>query len=894
MPLIEEINSEKERLIGNGDMEGAKNSIIVSAVQAVAPVATNGGTANNHNNSNGSHSVVGVGGDKGRLNRRNSISLPNVLEAMEPPEYDPQLTPERARSSDGYDTSDTFSDGGISEDESSRADSESTKVPLRNSRRKSVMPMVNRERDRDSSVNGSQETIEMPEHSPGNSITSINSISSLLKEKIVMTFPRVLKRRRKPKEYKLQSFVAMLFITIAFLVGFAHVFYHQQVLQRAYFEKIRFNKEERLVRIFNSEGGEIALGYLGVELPETDRVFHCLPQDQRSDGSVCMEWMHKARLYLSYSGHDSLRCYHITWVSLDPDLHPTDCYEDGDNYGHWYGGGRTLGMAWPVELGRVEMSAFVTGHVGRHRWGSVLRRYFINSRGVAISVDPETPLYVSINADEKTRLCLQARYDDFAYISSSNSPPVLNYSVCTSSNMKQLHSSLSEKSLWDGLKKSDLDVVHSLLSEPVWQIAPLSRSLLSEQAVINYTEDVIALGFLRQGHVLLNEFWQTEVGDFIVDEERFPTMAKTIDIIHRRGFRIALSIQPYISTESSNFAPAVKEGLLVAERGRDKGKKIPALTSYKSVESAGMVDITSNQSAPWIQAQLIDLVKKYHFDSFYLDLGTAYDMPYYYQMERNLTNPDHYKRLFTDAILSSVNVIGVSGAIVRPPTPVFVSLPSLPSTWESLQVIIPTVLTYGIVGYPFLMPGPVGGDFVSSNTDTLIKGNLTAEFALPEFEQNIITGLPNKELYIRWLQLATFLPVIRYSHLPSEYTDDIEVLELAKTLTALRQKTINPLLKKSAREALDFGIPLIRPLWMLDPSDSACHMVVDEFSVGDEIIVAPILRPSTHEREVYLPAGVWKDGIDGSLRKGSRWIHSYKVSLDKIAYFTKLPDNTRF
>lgn len=45
---------------------------------------------------------------------------------------------------------------------------------------------------------------------------------------------------------------------------------------------------------------------------------------------------------------------------------------------------------------------------------------------------------------------------------------------------------------------------------------------------------------------------------------------------------------------------------------------------------------------------------------------------------------------------------------------------------------------------------------------------------------------------------------------------------------------------------------------------------------------------------VYLPFGVWKDGIDGSLRKGSRWIHNYQVPLDKVAYFIKMPDNTRF
>lgn len=45
---------------------------------------------------------------------------------------------------------------------------------------------------------------------------------------------------------------------------------------------------------------------------------------------------------------------------------------------------------------------------------------------------------------------------------------------------------------------------------------------------------------------------------------------------------------------------------------------------------------------------------------------------------------------------------------------------------------------------------------------------------------------------------------------------------------------------------------------------------------------------------VYLPPGVWKDGIDGSLRKGSRWLHNYRVPKDKVAYFVKMPDNTRF
>lgn len=105
---------------------------------------------------------------------------------------------------------------------------------------------------------------------------------------------------------------------------------------------------------------------------------------------------------------------------------------------------------------------------------------------------------------------------------------------------------------------------------------------------------------------------------------------------------------------------------------------------------------------------------------------------------------------------------------------------------------------------------------------------------------------------------------------------------------------MNPLLQKYVREALETGIPLIRPLWMLDPTDTICHTVKDEFSVGDELIVAPILRPKTIMREVYLPAGVWQDGIDGSLRKGSRWLHHHQASLYQVAYFIRMPNNTRF
>lgn len=47
----------------------------------------------------------------------------------------------------------------------------------------------------------------------------------------------------------------------------------------------------------------------------------------------------------------------------------------------------------------------------------------------------------------------------------------------------------------------------------------------------------------------------------------------------------------------------------------------------------------------------------------------------------------------------------------------------------------------------------------------------------------------SRELVMRWMQLATFLPVIRYARLPSDC--DPQVLQLTKNLTSLRQQIVS-------------------------------------------------------------------------------------------------------
>lgn len=59
---------------------------------------------------------------------------------------------------------------------------------------------------------------------------------------------------------------------------------------------------------------------------------------------------------------------------------------------------------------------------------------------------------------------------------------------------------------------------------------------------------------------------------------------------------------------------------------------------------------------------------------------------------------------------------------------------------------------------------------------------------------------------------------------------------------------ITPLLLKYKREALEEGLPLVRPLW-LEAGSEASLLVKDEFTVGDEIVVAPVLYSNQTTRE---------------------------------------------
>uniref|UniRef100_K1QWH7 Family 31 glucosidase KIAA1161 n=1 Tax=Magallana gigas TaxID=29159 RepID=K1QWH7_MAGGI len=187
------------------------------------------------------------------------------------------------------------------------------------------------------------------------------------------------------------------------------------------------------------------------------------------------------------------------------------------------------------------------------------------------------------------------------------------------------------------------------------------------------------------------------------------------------------------------------------------------------------------------------------------------------------------------------------------------------SKWEAdngLQSVIPAVLTLGILGYPFVIPDVVGGSGVVSNT----------------------SSPPSRELYIRWLQMATFMPVLKFSFVPWDY--DAKVVNIAMSLLKRRQE-IKKLLINAAKEAETNGSPVIRPLWWIDPIDSIALVIDTEFMVGNDLLVAPVVFPGVTKIDIYLPKGQWKDDLKGMVLEGKRWLRDYEVTLEQIPTFSK-------
>jgi alpha-glucosidase len=134
------------------------------------------------------------------------------------------------------------------------------------------------------------------------------------------------------------------------------------------------------------------------------------------------------------------------------------------------------------------------------------------------------------------------------------------------------------------------------------------------------------------------------------------------------------------------------------------------------------------------------------------------------------------------------------------------------------------------------------------------------------------SGNPSAELYLRWFQLAAFLPFFR-TH-SAIGTDPREPWIFGEPYThilgeflRLRYRLL-PYLYTLAWQASQTGAPLARPLFWIDPADQRLWAVDDAFLLGDALLIAPVLEEGQTRRKVQLPHGRWYSLWDKAAYQG--------------------------
>lgn len=134
------------------------------------------------------------------------------------------------------------------------------------------------------------------------------------------------------------------------------------------------------------------------------------------------------------------------------------------------------------------------------------------------------------------------------------------------------------------------------------------------------------------------------------------------------------------------------------------------------------------------------------------------------------------------------------------------------------------------------------------------------------------------ELFLRWFQFSTFTPFFRnHSNIgtidqePWALGQPVE--GICRTFLHLRYQLL-PCLYSLFAEARSTGAPIMRPLLWHYPNDPVAVACGDQFLLGRDLMIAPVLRQGAVARSVYLPNDTWIQFWTGEPRVGGQHVVS--------------------
>ena len=361
------------------------------------------------------------------------------------------------------------------------------------------------------------------------------------------------------------------------------------------------------------------------------------------------------------------------------------------------------------------------------------------------------------------------------------------------------------------------------------------------------------------GVVEIDDKWEDKYGDLKFDARKFPDPRAMVAELHRLGFRVTLWVHPFVNTDSETYARHRADGLLLRNRSGEAG----LVKWWNGV--AAVWDFTDPRAAAEFRARLARLQRLYGIDGFKFDGGDVNLVPQDMRAAESIgpaEYADRYNREATAHFAWNETRVG----IYSQPLGVVQRLIDKHSTWgreNGLAAIIPEAITVSMRGFPYVMPDMIGGN---------------------QYDQDRV----EKELLIRWAQASALMPLMQFSVGPWHF--DAETIRLSREASELHLK-FAPYIVRLAAAAPRTGEPILAPLWYHNPGDRETYTITDQFMLGEDVVVAPVLSKGATRRDLYLPAGRWRDDKTGQEYEGGRWLRDYPAPLDTLPVFVRVGAN---
>ncbi|WP_439568987.1 alpha-glucosidase [Sphingopyxis sp.] len=339
---------------------------------------------------------------------------------------------------------------------------------------------------------------------------------------------------------------------------------------------------------------------------------------------------------------------------------------------------------------------------------------------------------------------------------------------------------------------------------------------------------------------------------------RYPDLPDRIAQLRAQGIRFLGYVNPYLAIDGGMFAEARELGLLALRQDSDD----PYLVDFGEFDCA-IVDFTNPAAAAWFADRVIGREM--------LDIGIMGWMA------------DFGEYLPTDLRLHD----GSDPMLAHNRWPVLWA--EVNARAIAAKRLTGDALFFMRAGHagvqahcPLLWAGDQCVDFSRHDgIGTVITAALSAGLVGNAYSHSDVGGYTSlhglvrtADLLKRWAELGAFSPVMRThegnrpdDNLQIESDDDI--LHHFAAMTRVHA-ALAPYLRSLCDEAADRGLPVQRPLFLHYPTD-ACYGCEDQYLLGSDLLVAPIIHEGRMDREVLIPAGeTWVHVWTGDVMAGGR------------------------